>query len=550
MKLDLHSAPDAGLTPALLEAMIDHHERSTLPRLELLWTYYRNPMQSAPGPARGADPDGSARRYRLGQERGLPSRLTGCAGRAWGQLTDDRALWSRKEVVIENDIAWRIHTMVDFMFGRPVAIASGAPDPAKRRLIERVLEAVWEASGGIALMQDLALLGHVYGHVDLIVRVVDRPARGSDSDPSDQPSPGDDETVTHAARCVRVEVVEPTRGVALLNEQDYRKISAYVLRYRRQTRSVRRPGVGEEFAAGVRSAGSGLLRRLMGNAGRAQDPVSAPSRESVTVTEVLTGAWRQVFEHPGDERGGVPRLVEEGPALVDASRPIGLGPPVVHIQNISQPFVYEGLGEVEPLVPLQDELNTRLSDRASRVTLASFKMLLAKGLSDVEGLAVAPGVVWQTDNPDARVESFGGDASSPSEDRHVEEIREAMDKVSGVPPLAAGVVRAKIGNLSSENALRVTLMGLLSKTARKRVGYGHGIGEACRLILEALDRLGILATTEQERTARVEWPDPLPRDERDALDAAARKIELGVSRERVLAELGYTSSREPTPPVE
>jgi len=32
--------------------------------------------------------------------------------------------------------------------------------------------------------------------------------------------------------------------------------------------------------------------------------------------------------------------------------------------------------------------------------------------------------------------------------------------------------------------------------------------------------------------------------------AAARKIELGVSRERVLAELGYTSSREPTPPFE
>ncbi len=58
MKIDLYSAPDSGLTPALLEAMIDHHERSTLPRLELLWTYYRNPMQSAPGPVHSADPEG------------------------------------------------------------------------------------------------------------------------------------------------------------------------------------------------------------------------------------------------------------------------------------------------------------------------------------------------------------------------------------------------------------------------------------------------------------------------------------------------------------
>jgi hypothetical protein len=75
-------------------------------------------------------------------------------------------------VVIENDIAWRVQTMVDFMFGKPVRILSTAADEETRaRTIERVLDAVWEASGGIGLMQDAALLGHVHGYVDLLVRI-------------------------------------------------------------------------------------------------------------------------------------------------------------------------------------------------------------------------------------------------------------------------------------------------------------------------------------------------------------------------------------------
>jgi hypothetical protein len=214
----------------------------------------------------------------------------------------------------------------------------------------------------------------------------------------------------------------------------------------------------------------------------------------------------------------------------------------VHIQNIAQPLAYEGLGEVEPLIPLQDELNTRLSDRASRVTMQSFKMFLAKGLDGLDRLPVGPGQVVLTSNPEATIETFGGDASSPSEDAHIAEIREALDKVSGVPPLAAGVVRAKIGNLSSANALRVTLMGLLSRTARKRITYGRGLVEASRMVLDALDRAGILRTDPRDRDLRVVWPDPLPPSESDALIAAERKLAIGVPRQQVLAELGYGAS--------
>lgn len=246
------------------------------------------------------------------------------------------------------------------------------------------------------------------------------------------------------------------------------------------------------------------------------------------VTRVISGTRAQTYADEG--------LVEDREQTL-----LGGRLPVVHIQNVSQPLSYEGLGEVEPLIPLQDELNTRLSDRASRVALQSFKMYLAKGIEGFEKVAVGPGQIWSTDNPDAEVKEFGGDAHSPSEESHILEIREAIDKVSGVPPLASGVVRAKLGNLTSATALRITLMGMLAKTMRKRVTYGRGIAEMSRLVLAVLDGAGLLRTGESDRGVRLEWPDPVPADERDVIASVKAKAELGVPRGELLDQLGHAS---------
>jgi hypothetical protein len=266
--------------------------------------------------------------------------------------------------------------------------------------------------------------------------------------------------------------------------------------------------------------GAAVLSRLTGG-----DSPERPKRSEFL--EVISSQRRQVYE--------------DGALVEDDGRPLVPGRlPVVHIQNIAQPFRYEGLGEVEPLIPLQDELNTRLSDRASRVTLQSFKMYLVKGMGEAGKIAVGPGTIWCADDPRASVEAFGGDAACPSEEAHIQEVREALDKQSGVPPLASGVVRAKIGNLTSANALRITLMGVLSKTARKRITYGRGIAAVSSLILAALDHAGILPTDERDRGVKLHWPDPLPEDLRERAEAARLKADLGVPRERVLAELGET----------
>ncbi len=486
-----------------VRGLLAAHAATVRPQLEMMWRYYRNPLSlSRSGEGYGS---GATQRYDLGQRAGLPARLIGRADAG----VDDRS--RTREIVIENDIAWRIHTMVDFMFGKPVRLVSTARHEQDRTRIERMLDAVWEGAGGVSLLQEMALLGHVYGHVDLVLRV-DEGRLGSLAGTPDAADPW------RVRECVGVEVIEPTRGVPVVREGDWRELDGYVIHASKQEpEAVRHGPIGAWIESWRRGGRRGGLE------------ASAPEGEIAGVTEVLSATSRRVFVDG--------ELVEEQELRLTGGRV-----PVVHVQNVAQPYRYGGLSEVEPLIPLQDELNTRLSDRASRVTMQSFKMYLAKGIEGFDRAPVGPGQIWSTDNPDASVQAFGGDASSPSEESHIKEVRDALDKTSGVPPLATGVVQGRVGNLSSANALKITLVGLLAKTERKRVSYGRGLAEVSRMMLTALDAAGVMETDPRDRGVRLEWPDPLPTDVVDETLAAKRKLEIGVPVKRVLDELGYEAS--------
>ena len=394
-----------------------------------------------------------------------------------------------------------MHAHVDFMFGKPLSIQSTAKDPVRAKTIQRFLRRVIKANGGARFFQNLGLLGSVYGYVDVLVRVADSP----DTPPGDEASSAD--------RLV-LETVEAPRAIPLLSPQDYRRLDAYALHFRQRTSQVEQ----NHFLTRVRN-------RVLGGAGRRQ-------RAVIEHTQVWTAQTYQSFVGEPGSQGSGRRLVEQGINRLGRV-------PVVHIQNLSQPFFYEGLSEVEPLIPLQDELNTRLSDRANRVTFQSFKMYLGKGIEHFTERPVGPGQMWSTDNPDASIAEFGGDGHNPSEEAHINEVREAMDKASAVSPLATGLLRAKVGNLTSENALRIVMMGLLAKVDKKRLTYGHGFERICELLLHAADVYGLFPNRPEERGVRLDWAEPLPDTDSQLLRNALLKLEAGVPRRQVLTELGY-----------
>jgi len=506
-----------------VEWLVDEHSVNIQRHFGRLWEYYANPKVEASGlGACERKVSESGRCYVQAQEYGLPARITGLLHLANAGVLGARPVKDiqRKEVVIENDIAWRINAAVDFLFGKPISFVSKSPDKSTSAKVEAVIKALIAANGGISFFQDMAVLGSVYGFVDCFVRPGDDIIARTDhftnhqarSDDAGSRVDGSDkfDEVLQLTKSIGLELVEAPRALPVLDEDDY-KITRYYVQHFVQKRNAL-------------SGKNSFLSRILSGGKRGTD-----TRAVVSVTEITSATGWQRYEDKA--------LVAEG------ELPWGFLP-VVHIQNVAQPYYYEGLSDVEPLMPLQDELNTRLSDRASRITFQSFKMYLGKGIEGFENKPISPGRMWYTDNPDASIEEFGGDTAAPSESLHIEEMREAMDKASGVTPVVAGILKGKVGNLTSAVALRLTLMGMLSKNERKRFTYSEGLKKICRMVLSMLDTAGIYRTSPADREVDIVFPSPLPENMTEKLQEAQIKKELGVSTEQVLRELGYESESQ------
>ena len=508
MAFDLKIFSDAGFEAAYLEWLTGEQWVEQQEHFGRLWDYYQNPAVRSFRMA-GDEANGSG--LVQAQETGLPVRITGrrygsTREAAFGKKVGDI---HRKEVVIENDIAWRISAMVDFLFGKGVSFVSRASEASRRQEIEDILKAVFGANGGAGFFQDLAVLGSVYGFADCLVRpgerLLSRLCRAGRQDVrSSFPTASGFTCVLDQAGTLALELIEAPRALPILEESDYRMLRYYVQHFQQACNSVEKGGAGIVSVVGGRS--------------------SVRQRRIITVTEVLgSSAWQRY---------------ENGELAAEGENALGFVP-VVHIQNLAQPYYYEGISDVEQLAALQDELNTRLSDRASRITMQAFKMYLAKGIDGFSDKTISPGRLWFTDNLEASIEAFGGDAACPSESLHIAEVREAMDKISGVTPVVAGVLKNKLGNLTSGVALKMTFMGMLTKTARKQLTYGQGLKAIAAMVLTILDRAGVYATTAEERAVDVVFANPLPEDESERLKEALMKKELGVAEATIREELGY-----------
>ncbi|HOQ06116.1 MAG TPA: phage portal protein [Anaerohalosphaeraceae bacterium] len=520
MAFDLTIFQDSALKEPFLDWLIQSHWPTWFARFHRLWEYYQNRLI---GPVSFEDADGrcaeSARPYIQAQEMGLPPRITGRLydspdGINAGKVVRDIR---RKEVVVENDIAWRISAMVDFLFGKGVFFVSRAPNASRRRAIQTLLEAVFEANGGPAFFQDLAVLGAVYGFVDCIIRPGARlnahlqaatPGRSVQTPDASVSLP----RIRTFASEIALDLVEAPRALPVLEEDDCRTIRYYIQHFLQERNEPEQPPA--------------LLERFFRRR-------SVPAgRRKTAVTEIIGPRCFQRYE--------------DFQCVAEGLNPLGYIP-VVHIQNLSQPYAYEGISDVEQLIGLQDELNTRLSDRANRLTMQAFRMYLAKGIEGVGEKPVSPGRMWCTDNENASIQEFGGDDNCPSENLHILDIRDAMDKISGVTPVVAGVLKNKIGHLTSGVALKMTFMGMLTRNSRKQYTYGQGLRRMAEIILDIFNRAGVFPTSPEERQLDIRFPNPLPEEPAEQLKEAQLKKDLGVPAADILKELGYEPADfEPT----
>lgn len=501
------------------------------PRADLRWRYYRNPLTiGAAAAGREARQSDESRGYTLGQEWGMPLRVTGYLPGGGGR----DATIDRKEVVVQNEIGWRVRTKVEYLAGKPVLVSSAAPvDDARRRDLTAVIRGFLAANGGMLYWQWVCLLGEVFGFGDFLVEPrapgsasevrlppltggsgADAPigfADMGDEPPAgqlDRAAAGREAKLRAVGASIRMHLIERSRVLPILDAADWRRTLAYAQVY---------DGAAQRVVTQPRSAMIAAIGRALGWS--ANETFRAPLLVDV-VGEKLWQRYR------------------DGVLEAEEANPLGVVP-VVHYSPDPEPFVYAGPGSVELLIALQDELNCRMSDRGWRLTTTAFKMYLMKGVADFGSVRVGPGRMFGADSTSADVQAFGGDPGSLSEDEHLSTILEALDKQSGVSPIAAGALKGRIGQLTSANALRMTLMSLLSQTVSKRSSLGMSIQESIELMFAWLDKTGAFATQPEERRVALSWPSPLPENLLERLSEGELKERLGVPQAVVLAELGY-----------
>ncbi len=213
------------------------------------------------------------------------------------------------------------------------------------------------------------------------------------------------------------------------------------------------------------------------------------------------------------------QLVIEGEMARDDTNPYGFIP-FVHVPNLQPPNTPWGVSDLVDVIPLNRELDERMSDQADLIRYHADPPVVFRGVERHSDLAVGPGTVWDLPR-DADVSLLEWRGSLPTLQEHIERVLRALYEVAETPRTSFG----DSGRLLSGVALETELQPLIQRTLRKRVGWSAALRHVMRLALllsERFDtRLGIRTESSPLASYRVQviWPPLLPRDD----DAEAQR---------------------------
>jgi hypothetical protein len=209
--------------------------------------------------------------------------------------------------------------------------------------------------------------------------------------------------------------------------------------------------------------------------------------------------------------------------------------PIAHCQNLVMPNEFWGMSDVEDdILGLIRARNFILSN-ANRVhTYHGHPKTWGSGFKAAD-LQTAPDETVVFQSPEAKLstlEAHGDIAGGLELDRRLDE---ALHELARIPAIATGKVE-DVGQLSGL-ALRILYGPLVQVTEAKRVTYGE-------LLVEVNRRLLHLGGQGEDLRTTITWPELLPSDPHQERETALLDEQLGVSRETLLAKLGYDAAAE------
>lgn len=215
--------------------------------------------------------------------------------------------------------------------------------------------------------------------------------------------------------------------------------------------------------------------------------------------------------------------------------------PFAHIRNLSVAGRNEGRSDIEDIIPLNTELNTKESDISEIIDYHAAPVTLVYG-AKIGNLEKGANKVWGGLAKDAKVENLELKSDLGASTSYVKDLKLAMCEVGGIPETVLGGAQA-ISNTSGV-ALEYINLPLVEKTRLKRHNTEAGFEYLNKLILlvsvlEGLIRKPSNVPSRDFFHTEVSIPDTLPKDALLELQQLQQELKMGVeSRRNAMKRLG------------
>jgi hypothetical protein len=214
------------------------------------------------------------------------------------------------------------------------------------------------------------------------------------------------------------------------------------------------------------------------------------------------------------------RLELSGEVLSDAPNPYGFIP-FIHVANLAPPGSVWGQSDLEDVIPLNRELDLRMSDQADVIRYHADPPVIFTGVEEHSALPVGPGTVWDVPR-DAKVSLLEWTGQTPAVDAHLARVMTALHDLSESPRTTFGETSQAFSGV----ALEAQSQPIVQRTLRKRIVWEPALERIAEYLLRLAEQFGLQPdrrTTFFPYLAEVIWAPMLPID-----DAAQANRELAL----------------------
>lgn len=234
-------------------------------------------------------------------------------------------------------------------------------------------------------------------------------------------------------------------------------------------------------------------------------------------------------------------IIYEGKYEIDRmENPYGFIP-FVQIKNFPIAGRTRGASDIEDIIPLNVEFNTKKSDVSEIIDYHSAPITCIFG-AKIGNLEKGANKVWGGLPKDARVENLALIGDLVASSAYIADVRTSMCEVAGIPETVLGGAKA-ISNTSGV-ALQYMNLPLIERTKVKRGSTSIGIQQINKVILFIALHEGLIEKPDSVSMRdfvynEVDIPDTLPKDELLELQKIEQEMKMGIEcRHGAMERLG------------